>query len=361
MERVEVALGERSYDILISSDWLSEVGKSLRGLIPDEKVLIVTDERVGDLYADATLDSLQGAGFTAEVLVLPEGEHNKNLATVERIYNFLAEYNYPRRCTLAALGGGVVGDITGFAAATYMRGVNFVQIPTSLIAMVDASVGGKTGVNHPLGKNLIGAFYQPRLAFIDVALLKTLAPEEFRSGLAEVIKYGVIKDTEFFKFLEDEIGHLSGGDTASLQRIVKRSCEIKAEVVSADEREAGIRAILNFGHTIGHAIEALTNYIKYRHGEAVAIGMIAAARIAQKLGMLEDAAVQRLWNVIIRAKLPYHIGTLEPLDIIERMKKDKKVRAKKVRFVLPVKIGEVVIRNDVPADVIRQVLDDVRE
>jgi len=360
METLRVELGERSYEILISSDWLKDLGKKMKELIPMEKILVVSDERVGALYADATVESLREADFNADTIILPEGEEVKNLSSVERIYNFLVEYNYPRRCTVVALGGGVVGDITGFAAATYMRGVNFIQVPTSLMAMVDSSVGGKTGVNHRLGKNLIGAFYQPRLVFIDTSLLKTLAKEEFISGLAEVIKYGIIRDARFFELIVDEMGNLVSGDMKAINTIVKRCCEIKAEIVSADEREAGLRSILNFGHTVGHAIEAVTNYRKYRHGEAVAIGMLATSRIAVKMNLFSDMEVQRLWQVIVRANLPYRLKDIDTDDIIERMRKDKKVRSEKVRFVLPKKIGETVIRDDAPEPIVKQVLDDMK-
>jgi len=356
MEKVRVELGERSYDILISSAWLGEVGETIRRLVPDEKVLVISDERVGPLYAEKVLASLHSSGFDADDLFLPMGEEHKTLAEVEKVFNFLAEYNYSRGCTLIALGGGVVGDITGFAAATYMRGVHYIQMPTSLLAMVDSSVGGKTGVNQRLSKNLIGAFYQPRLVFIDTDVLKTLQPEEFRAGLGEVIKYGVIRDDELFLTLEDEVERLVNGEKESLEHIIKRCCEIKSEITSKDEREANIRAILNFGHTIGHAIEALTNYRKYRHGEAVAIGMIAAARIAVKMGMFDDMQSQRLWEVIVKANLPYRCGILDPEDIMGRMRKDKKVRAGKIRMVLPKKIGDVEVRDDIPEKEILNVL-----
>ncbi len=360
METVKVNLGERSYNILITTGGIEKAGAELKSVIPDEKVLVISDSRVGPLYSEKVLESLRQADFDADDFIFNEGEDQKILFTVERIYSFLAEYNYPRQCTLAALGGGVTGDLTGFAAATYMRGVNFVQIPTTLLAMVDSSVGGKTGVNHRLSKNLIGAFYQPRLVFIDTDVLKTLAPEEFRSGLAEVIKYGMIADPELFLTLEDETGNLIAGNSSSLERIIKRCCEIKAEIVSRDERESGVRAILNFGHTVGHAIEALTNYHKYRHGEAVAIGMIAAARIAVKIGMLDDMQSQRLWNLLKQAKLPYRFSALDPADIIERMKKDKKVRSGRIRLVLPKKIGEVEIRDDVPEKTLLEVLEEMQ-
>jgi len=254
-----------------------------------------------------------------------------------------------------------VGDITGFAAATYMRGVNFVQVPTTLLAMVDSSVGGKTGVNHALGKNMIGAFYQPKLVCSDTSLLETLEPEEFRAGMAEVIKYGMIYDDSFFEHLTDNMERLINEDWQTLDEIIKRCCEIKAAVVSSDETEKGIRAILNFGHTVGHAIEAQTGYRKYRHGEAVAIGMIAESRIALKLEMISDMDIQRLWQLIVRARLPYRIGDLDSGEILEKMKKDKKVREDKLRFVLPTQIGEVVIRDDVPEAIILDVLEDMKE
>jgi 3-dehydroquinate synthase len=361
MEKLRVELGERSYDILISTDWLNQLGKTLKGNIPNEKILVITDEQVGYLYGDKALESLRVMDFNAEILVLPQGEDNKNLPTVDRIYNFLVEYNYSRGCAIVALGGGVVGDIAGFAAATYMRGVNYIQVPTSLMAMVDSSIGGKTGVNHPLGKNLIGAFYQPKIVFTDTALLKTLAPEELRSGLAEVIKYGIIRDAGFFELIEDKMESLVKGDMESLCAIIRRCCEIKAEIVSADEREAGLRAILNFGHTVGHALEALTNYRRYRHGEAVAIGMLAAAQIAIKMKMFSEMESQRLWQAINRAELPYRLSGLDPEDIVDRMRKDKKVRTEKVRFALPSRIGETVILDDIPEqivlDVIRNMMD----
>jgi len=361
MIKLSVDLGDRSYDILIYPGSLVHLGDALKGSCPHEKILVVTDEKVGDLYLEKALESLRGADFNAKKIILPRGEENKNLSTVERIYQFLAEHNFSRQSTLIALGGGVVGDITGFAAATYMRGVNFVQVPTTLLAMVDSSVGGKTGVNHALGKNMIGAFYQPKLVCSDTSLLETLEPEEFRAGMAEVIKYGMIYDDSFFEHLTDNMERLINEDWQTLDEIIKRCCEIKAAVVSSDETEKGIRAILNFGHTVGHAIEAQTGYRKYRHGEAVAIGMIAESRIALKLEMISDMDIQRLWQLIVRARLPYRIGDLDSGEILEKMKKDKKVREDKLRFVLPTQIGEVVIRDDVPEAIILDVLEDMKE
>lgn len=361
MSEVKVNLAERSYHIKISTQWLGKLGEALRDVIPEEKILVISDKQVARLYGDAVLEVIRKAGFEAEIHAFPEGEKNKNLKTLETIYDILIENDYPRTCSIVALGGGVPGDAAGFAAATYMRGVHYVQIPTSLLAMVDSSVGGKTAVNHKLGKNLIGSFYQPELVFIDTAFLTTLAEDEFRSGLGEVIKYGIIRDADFFSWLSDEIENLCNGDSDVLEQMVTRCCQIKADIVSQDERESGIRAILNFGHTFGHAIEALTGYGHYRHGEAVAIGMIAASRVALVMDMIGDIDVQMIWQIIVKSGLPYRIGDLEPEEILKRMKKDKKVKGGKIRYVLPARIGKVVIRDDVPDKFILKVLDDMKQ
>jgi 3-dehydroquinate synthase len=360
-QRIDVRLGERSYPIMIDHGWLEKLGPVAKEYIPYDRVLVVSDRQVGALYGDAAVESLRQSGYLAELFTIADGESNKNLATVSTIYDFLTEYNYPRTSAIIALGGGVVGDIAGFAAATYMRGVSYIQVPTSLLAIVDSSVGGKVGVNHPLGKNLIGAFYQPRLVFIDLALLKTLAQEEFRAGFAEVIKYGVIWDASFFAFLLNTVEKIFALDEIALMRVVQTSCSIKAQVVEQDEKETGLRAILNYGHTIGHALEALTNYNMYRHGEAVAIGMLASAKIAQKMDMVSDEDVSRLWQLLVKAGLPCTMPKLDSVDIIERLRKDKKVRLDKVRFVLPEKIGKVTIRDDVSNSLIRDVIEAMRE
>ncbi len=360
-QRIDVQLGERSYPIMIDHGWLEKFDSVAKEYIPYDRVLVISDRQVGGLYGDVLVESLHRSGFLAELFVIADGESNKNLATMSTIYDFLIEYNYPRQTTVIALGGGVVGDVAGFAAATYMRGVPYIQVPTSLLAMVDSSVGGKVGVNHPLGKNLIGSFYQPKLVFIDLAVLQTLAPEEFRAGFAEVIKYGVIWDANFFSFLLNNVKKIFELDQLGLMRVVQTSCSIKAQVVEEDEKEAGLRAILNYGHTIGHALEALTNYNVYRHGEAISIGMLASAKIAEKMEILGDVDVSRLWQLLVKAGLPCTMPKIDPIDIIERLRKDKKVRLDKVRFVLPERIGKVVIRDDVSNEIIREVIEKMRE
>jgi 3-dehydroquinate synthase len=361
METVDINLGERSYHVLIGTDWLARIGASLRPLIKHERIVVVSDRRVAELYANVLLEGLCAAGYLADLFIIPDGETAKTLDTVSHIYDFLIRDNYSRESTLVALGGGVVGDITGFAAATYMRGIQYVQVPTTLLAMVDSSVGGKTGVNHPLAKNIIGAFHQPRLVCIDTRVLKTLDRREFRAGFAEVIKCGVICDEELFAYLEGNLQGIFGLEPEHLNRVVKTCCAIKGRVVEEDEREAGLRAILNFGHTIGHALEALTNYNVYKHGEAIAIGMVAACRIAVRMGMFSEAEAGRVTELVLKANLPHRIAKLEAEDILEKLKKDKKVRDSKVRFVLPEKIGRVVIRDDVSRAVIQDVLNEMRE
>jgi 3-dehydroquinate synthase len=361
LETLTVELGPRSYPILIGSDGIGPLGRALRERTSHERVLVVSDNRVGSLYGEAALASLSEAGFLAETLIIPEGEVFKTLDTCLSVYGFLLSNNYSRETVLVALGGGVVGDLTGFVAATYMRGVAFVQAPTSLLAMVDSSVGGKTGVNHPLGKNIIGAFHQPLLVFIDPACLATLDPAEFRAGFAEVIKYGVIHDAEFFAFCEKNREAIFSLDTTALQRVIKTSCAIKAAIVSADERDAGLRAILNFGHTVGHAIESLTNYTHYKHGETVAIGMVAAGRLAVRMGRFAAAEQERIERLLEQSDLPVRIPMrLETDDMIERMRKDKKVRHGKIRFVLPEAIGRVTVESDFSLALLRQVLDGMR-
>jgi len=361
-ETLTVELGPRSYPILIGHNWLANLGQALRERTSYQRILVVSDNRVNSLYGEAVLSSLASAGFLAETLVIPEGELFKTLDTCMSIYTFLLANNFSRESVLVALGGGGVGDLTGFAAATYMRGVPYIQVPTTLLAMVDSSVGGKTGVNHTLGKNMIGAFHQPLLVFIDSACLSTLAPVEFRAGFAEVVKYGVIRDADFFASCEKQTDAVYALDTPALQHIIKTSCAIKAAVVAADERESGLRAILNFGHTVGHVVESLTNYTMFKHGEAVAIGMVAAGRIAVKMGRFEAAQQERLEHVLERAGLPVRTPRrLETDDMIERMRKDKKVSRGQLRFVLPEAIGRVSIVSDVPPMVLREVLDGMRQ
>jgi len=361
IEILTVELGSRSYPIRIGRDGIAQLGQALRERTSSSRVLVVSDNRVGGLYGEAALAALSEAGFLAETLILPEGEAFKTLDTCMSVYGFLLSNNYGRDSVIVALGGGVVGDLAGFVAATYMRGVAYVQAPTSLLAMVDSSVGGKTGVNHPLGKNMIGAFHQPILVVIDPVCLTTLDAAEFRAGFAEVVKYGVIHDAEFFAFCEKNREAIFGLDVAVLKHVIKTSCAIKAAVVSADEREAGLRAILNFGHTVGHAIESLTNYTHFKHGEALAIGMVAAGRLAVGMGRFDAAEQERIERLLEQSGLPVRIpARLETEDLIERMRKDKKVHHGQIRFVLPEAIGRVTIESGYSSALLRDVLDKMR-
>ena len=356
---IEVNLPQTKYEIAIASGILNKLGDRMKDLNIGKKVLLVSNPEIFNYYGETALKSLQNAGFDLCTHLIPAGEIHKNLDSIQQIYDTALNNHLERSSTLVALGGGVIGDMTGFAAATWLRGINFVQVPTSLLAMVDASFGGKTGVNHPRGKNLIGAFYQPRLVLIDPEVLRTLPPREFRAGMAEVIKYGIIWDADLFAELErvDRLDSLSVISEEFLQNILIRSCQAKAEVVSQDEKEGGLRAILNYGHTIGHAIESLTNYESLVHGEAVAIGMVTAGEIAINLGMWSEHEVERQYNLIKKAGLPTKIPTnLNPENILEILKTDKKVKAGKVRFILPEKIGQVIISDRVTAENIKPII-----
>ncbi|MDY6783919.1 MAG: 3-dehydroquinate synthase [Cyanobacteriota bacterium] len=356
---IRVALPENAYDVAIAPDSLSQLGDFLNPLNLGRKALLVSNPAIFKLYGDRVLNSLKEAGFDVASHLIPPGERYKTLNSIQKLYDTALEYRLERSSTFIALGGGVIGDMTGFAAATWLRGVHFVQVPTSLLAMVDASIGGKTGVNHPQGKNLIGAFYQPRGVAIDPLVLKTLPPREFRAGMAEVIKYGIIWDKELFERLEgakrlDSFRYVS---QELLDCILTRSCQAKADVVSQDEKEAGLRAILNYGHTVGHAVESLTGYRLVNHGEAVAIGMAVAGEIALKLEMWTEKDVQRQKALIEKAGLPVKIPAhLDIEAIIETLGTDKKVKAGKVRFVLPTRIGEAIVSDRVSPEILRVVL-----
>lgn len=362
MQEIQVGLEERTYPIHIDHGCKARIGELARRALPRcDRLLVVTDSRVGPIHGRALRDALSATdGPRAEILEIPEGETHKRVETVGGVWNYLIAQGYTRQSALVALGGGVVGDIAGFAAATYMRGIPFIQAPTSLLAMVDSSVGGKTGVNHPRAKNIIGAFWQPRLVFIDTACLSTLAPEEFRSGYAEVLKHGVIRDAEYFSFLEDRHDDIFALRPEALEHTVAVSCRIKAAVVAHDEREAGLRAILNCGHTLGHAVEALSNYT-VRHGEAVAIGLAAAGRIAVRMGLLDAADAARIETQLARAGLPVRFPALPTQEILARTRSDKKVRDGRVRYILPVAIGDVVIRDDVGDETVARVVEEMRE
>jgi 3-dehydroquinate synthase len=359
---ISVELPQQSYDIVIASDGLAHLGHWLEPLKLGNKVLLVSNPIVFNHYGAKLSASLAAAGFSVAQCILPAGERYKTLNSIQKIYDAALENRLERSSTIVALGGGVIGDMAGFAAATWLRGINFVQVPTSLLAMVDAAIGGKTGVNHPKGKNLIGAFHQPRLVLIDPQVLTTLPAREFRAGMAEVIKYGVIWDAELFAQLEaakrlDQQRYISED---LLQTILTSSCQAKAHVVSKDEKEAGLRAILNYGHTIGHAVESLTGYRVVNHGEAVAIGMEAAGRIAVELDLWTKEAGDRQRELIKKTGLPTQLPAGLKIDeIVATLQTDKKVQAGKVRFVLPTGIGTVKVTDEVPSAVVHHVLQSI--
>jgi len=350
MRTVTVLLGERSYSILIGPQLLPQLGPECQKLNLGQRCALITDTNVAGHYAKKTLRSLSSAGFEPLLVKIPAGERAKRMQVVERCYDQLAKHRLERKSFIVALGGGVVGDLAGFVAATYLRGIDFVQVPTTLLAQVDSSVGGKVGVNLAAGKNLVGAFHQPRLVVCDVETLDTLPGRELRAGLAEVIKYGIIYDRTLFERLEKEIALVLKLDRATTSEIVARCCEIKADVVSKDERESGLRAILNFGHTVGHALEAISGYGKYLHGEAIAIGQVAATRLSNSFTGLDPREAIRIEDTFTRAGLPTHVRLKKPdLDRLARaMQLDKKVSGGDVRFVLARRIGEVVWGQKVP-------------
>jgi 3-dehydroquinate synthase len=347
VKKIRVNLKDRSYNILIGSGNLAGLKNFLKS---KRQVVIITDFTVGSLYAKIIQNNLKG--LETHVISLPSGEKYKSLSAAAALYDRLINLQIHRDALFIALGGGVIGDLAGFVAATYMRGVALIQVPTTLLAMVDAAIGGKTAVNHHKGKNLIGVFHQPKLVLIDVDTLKTLPPREIKNGLAEVLKYGIIKDPRIIKILEGN----PKVNAAFWQDLIFRCARIKAEVVSKDERElTGYRMILNFGHTIGHAVESLTGYKKYSHGEAIGFGMLAASAIALRLKLLNLSTYKRIKELIARLKLPIRIK-LRPQSVIQALKLDKKVRQGRVKFVLPIEIGKVTIRDDVPENAILKVL-----
>jgi 3-dehydroquinate synthase len=353
--RVDVELGARAYAVHIGAHLLTCVELILPQLdLP--RVAVVTNTTVAPLYLQRLAQALRARGVEATCVVLEDGERYKDWVTLNRIYDALLEHRCDRKTTLIALGGGVVGDLAGFAAATYMRGIPFIQVPTTLLAQVDSSIGGKTGINHPLGKNMIGAFYQPRLVLADTEVLKTLPAREFSAGMAEVIKHGVVRDAAFFSWLEQNMENLIAGDPQSLAHAVRRCCEIKAAVVVEDERETGVRALLNFGHTFGHAIESALGYGNWLHGEAVAAGMVMAADLSQRLGLIEKADVERIVLLLQRANLPVAPPEIAPGRLLDLMGADKKAEGGKLRFVLLDAIGSASVRGDVPATALQQTL-----
>lgn len=370
---IPVSLPQQTYQIAIAPGSLSQLGswlqdRSLQSVKLGQKALIVSNPQIWKHYGAIVQDSLAKAGFQVDHFLLPAGERYKTPRSIQKIYDYALALKLERSSTLVALGGGVIGDMTGFAAATWLRGINFVQVPTSLLAMVDAAIGGKTGVNHPQGKNLIGAFYQPRFVLIDPDTLKTLASREFRAGMAEVIKYGVIWDLELFELLEECDGLRSACGhridqyrfipSEVLTEIITRSAQAKADVVTQDEKEAGLRAILNYGHTIGHAIESLTEYRLFNHGEAVALGMVAVADIAVQLDWWSAEEAQRQHQLIQKTGLPTALPADFAVDAVaDVLLTDKKVKDGKVRFILPTQLGKVKITDQVPGGVIVNALE----
>ena len=358
-QTVHIDLGDRSYPIVIAADVLGQ-SATFAQCPAATQALIVTNTTVAPLYAHKLQAALASQYAHVHTVVLPDGEAHKDWQTLNLIFDALLANGCDRKTVLFALGGGVVGDMTGFAAASYMRGVPFVQVPTTLLSQVDSSVGGKTAINHPLGKNMIGAFYQPQLVVCDLASLDTLPAREVSAGLAEIIKYGPIADMAFFEWLEHNIDALRQLDRAALQHAVKRSVEIKAWVVGQDEKEAGLRAILNFGHTFGHAIEAGMGYGNWLHGEGVGAGMVMAAHLSQRLGLVDTDFVQRLTALIERAGLPTRGAVLDPQDnagaYLEHMRVDKKAEAGAIRFVLIDGPGQATMRS-ASDDVVREVID----
>jgi 3-dehydroquinate synthase len=354
MITVNVDLGERAYPIHIGADLIGKT-ELFAPHIAGSSVTIVTNTTVEPLYGNALRSALAPLGKSVSTVVLPDGEAYKNWETLNLIFDALLGARADRKTTLIALGGGVIGDMTGFAAACYMRGVPFIQVPTTLLSQVDSSVGGKTGINHPLGKNMIGAFYQPQAVIADIGALNTLPARELAAGIAEVIKTGAIADAVFFDWIEANIDALNRCEPQALAEAVKRSCEIKASVVAADEREGGLRAILNFGHTFGHAIEAGLGYGEWLHGEAVGCGMVMAADLSVRLGYLDDAARERLVALVEAAHLPTRAPALGAARYVDLMRVDKKAEAGEIKFILLKRFGETLIAR-APDDAVNATL-----
>ncbi|AFJ45376.1 3-dehydroquinate synthase [Shimwellia blattae] len=358
MEKLTVTLGERSYPITIASGLFNDPA-SFWPLKAGEQVMLVTNETLAPLYLATVRRTLEQAGVHVDQVILPDGEKYKSLPVMDSVFTALLKKPHGRDTTLVALGGGVIGDLTGFAAACYQRGVRFIQVPTTLLSQVDSSVGGKTAVNHPLGKNMIGAFWQPAAVVIDLDCLKTLPRRELSSGLAEVIKYGIILDAPFLGWLEEHIDALLALEPKAMAYCIRRCCELKADVVAADERETGMRALLNLGHTFGHAIETEMGYGNWLHGEAVAAGMVMAARTAQRLGQFSEADVQRIIALLKRAELPVHgPESMAPEAYLPHMMRDKKVIAGELRLVLPLAAGKSEVRAGVARDVVLSAIAD---
>src|SRR6266567_8935754 len=350
---IDVQLGSRSYAIVVERGALASVGARLKSLGVGSRAALVSAAGILSAHGKTVTESLEKAGFTVTTLEVPDGEAAKTLGVAERCWNALLEAGLDRTSTVLALGGGAVGDVAGFVAATYMRGVNFVQLPTTVLAQVDASIGGKTAIDHPLAKNLIGAFHQPRLVIVDPAVACTLPEREFRSGLAEIVKRGIVLDADYFVELERDLAPLAARDLGVLERIIGGSCRLKAAVVERDEREAELRHVLNYGHTIGHALEASTGYARYAHGEAVSLGIVAEARLARRLGIAGAETVARQERMLETLGLPVRAPAIEVEPVVSAMARDKKAKDGRVPFVLAPRIGAFRIVYDVPATEIR--------
>src|SRR5213594_4458347 len=357
---VEVNLGSRSYRIVVASGELQSVGQRLRDLRLGARTALVSDAAVMRLYGKSVVASLEAAGFIVTTIEVPEGEGAKTLAIAQHCWNELLAAGLDRTSTVLALGGGAVGDVAGFAAATYMRGVNVVQLPTTVLAQVDASIGGKTAIDHPLGKNMIGAFHQPRLVVVDPAVARTLPDREFRSGLAEIVKHGIVLDADYFAELERDLAPLAARDLGVLERIIGGSCRLKASVVERDEREAELRHVLNYGHTIGHALEAATGYARLTHGEAVSLGIVAEARLARRLGIAGAETVARQERMLDALGLPVRDASIDVEPVVAAISRDKKAKDGRVPFVLAPRIGAFRLVYDVPAADVRAVIDSLR-
>ncbi|TXI19223.1 MAG: 3-dehydroquinate synthase [Nitrosomonas sp.] len=347
---------QRNYPIHIGHGILDQVDLIL-SCLPQKKVAIVSNTTIAPLYLEKLQLALEKCAIKVVPIIIPDGEMYKNWETLNLIFDALLKNHCERNTTILALGGGVVGDMSGFAAATYLRGVPFIQIPTTLLAQVDSSVGGKTGINHQLGKNMIGAFYQPRMVLADSATLNTLPDRELRAGIAEIIKYGLIRDPAFFDWLEQNMHRLLTRDAVTLNEAIQRSCENKAEIVAADEKEKGIRALLNLGHTFGHAIENGMGYGVWLHGEAVAAGTVLAAELSRRMKLISEADVQRIRKIFVQAELPVSAPKMPVEKYLQLMTLDKKVDAGKTRFILLNRIGEAVMRADIPAALLTKTIE----
>ena len=357
MIKMNVNLGERGYPIYVTPDFTG-LGKACASAKLFGKMVVITDSNVEKQYCDTCIEALSETGAEISRHVIPAGEQSKNLDTVRDLYSSLVSLKLDRQSTLVALGGGVVGDITGFAASTFLRGVNFVQIPTSLLAQADSSIGGKTGVDFEGGKNLIGAFYQPRFVFINVNTLRTLPQRELISGLAEVIKHGLILDSDFYEYIDYNVGKIMSFDENVLQYITKMNCSIKAKVVEQDEREGGLRAVLNFGHTIGHAVESVSGF-SMLHGECVSVGIAGAYRLALKMGMIDAKMAGTVENTLKKAGLPVKVQGMSAKAIYDQMFYDKKIKDGKLNFILPKGIGDVIQCTVDNGELIREVLSEL--